>query len=192
MKKKRKRSKSLIEESAITSDSSSTFNDLEMQKRQTHSYNAKKNPHREHNILRKKDKSLKFQKFFYKGNNAEVYSYNENNQRFLRDNELSRDISEFDLKYEVDEMDSNSQFSENLDFPNSLLENNVLKKSFINFNHRHKCWKEFEFPFNFSVGIYLVHPRNKNKQKNPLVLLPKNCPLKYMVAFIYFKIFSNS
>lgn len=164
----------MVQDSKIESEIS--YYDYENQKRKINSYSSKKMKNNQHNFIIKKENNQKKNQSYYPGNAAELYSFNDKIKKYQRcnDEEISQDISRFDenTEREIIDMDSKSQILENYDFP---------KKGFINFNHKHMCWREFEFPYDFSSTIYLVNSKNHNENMKPKILLPQNSALKYLV-----------
>lgn len=131
-------------------------------------------------VIIHKEKSQRIRKKHQQ--NAEIYCFNQQNKSFIKDNDYSKDITDFDSNYER-EMNSKSEFCEpKTEFPPNLLKDNHMKKAFVNINKKHQCWIEFEFPMSFSFAVYLFSPKKQpNIIENSLVLLPKNSALKYLV-----------
>ena len=151
IKRAKKRSQSLIENSSFSHDDSYSSYDYEAQNRKIKSYEIKKpDCKNNHNIILRNRNQKDVQ--IPQKQNAEIYCFDHKNQSFYKNNEISNEISDFDASQD---MNSKSQILENSEIPEKILKDRSLNKVFINFNKKHECWKCYKFPFNFSIGIYI-------------------------------------
>lgn len=181
---RKKRAQSLKESVSNYSsqDSSSYYNDYEYYKKHIYSndFRRPKEHIPQRNIMKRpKHQNLNISPI-NNDQKPEVYCYDEENRSFYLNNEISQEICEFDTR-------RNPNSSENLnhnEFPSSFLRENKIRKYFININHRHECWREYEFPFDFSVQIILLVPREgkpRIRMEDLKIFLPKESELKYLV-----------
>ena len=170
---RRKRAQSLKESVSNYSsqDSSSYYNDYEYYKKHIYSndFRRPKEHIPERNIMKRPKQK------------PEVYCYDEENRSFYLNNEISQEICEFDTRRNPN---SSEILNHNDELPSSILSENKIRKYFININHKHECWREYEFPFDFSVQIILLVPRERKSRitmEDLKIFLSKESELKYLV-----------
>ena len=174
---RKKRAQSCI--SSLSGDDSYYYNDYETNKRKIYSNDFRK-PKDNQNAKKFLKKPKHQNNFPLQNKKPEIYCYDQENRSFFLNDAFSQEISDFDTKRELN---SKSEIFDNFEFPASLFNQNDIRKYFININHRNNCWREYDFPFDFSVQIFLLVPKMSRRIEDSKVFLPKDSELKYLVIF---------